>query len=295
MFISITQGAGGPVPTKIGVDGAPFTLGGGIRGSAPKRAMDPNFEIITETYDGSASFTVPIAVAADAQPGAQTLTVSVRFQTCNDQSCLPPKTIKVTAPIEITAGTAATNANTNANASPSATPTPKNANANVNANTNANLKANANANTNATANTEVNSAENTAVAENSNTATNSVSSATVSQSSDPPPSNFNAGGIDANSSLLSFIWTAILAGALSLLTPCVFPMIPITVSYFTNHAEGSRANAVRNALVFALGIIFTFTVLGLFLAVFFGAAGINKFAASPYVNILSADCLSLLR
>src|SRR4051794_6819777 len=47
---SITQGAGGPYPTKIAVDGAPFSLGGGIKASAPKRAMDPNFQIVTETY-----------------------------------------------------------------------------------------------------------------------------------------------------------------------------------------------------------------------------------------------------
>jgi len=51
-------------------------------------------------------------------------------------------------------------------------------------------------------------------------------------------------------------------GALSLLTPCVFPMIPITVSYFTNHAGGNRKNAVFTAFVYAVGIILTFTALG---------------------------------
>ncbi len=85
--------------------------------------------------------------------------------------------------------------------------------------------------------------------------------------------------------LWHFLWAAILAGSISLLTPCVFPMIPITVSYFTKHAEGSQAKAVRNAFVFTLGIIFTFTILGLLLALLFGAAGINKFAANPYVNL----------
>jgi thiol:disulfide interchange protein DsbD len=75
-------------------------------------------------------------------------------------------------------------------------------------------------------------------------------------------------------------------GALSLLTPCVFPMVPITVSYFTSHAAGHRTAAVRDALIYALGIIFTFTALGVALALIFGAAGINKLAASPWVNIL---------
>ena len=86
--------------------------------------------------------------------------------------------------------------------------------------------------------------------------------------------------------LWSFIWLAITLGALSLLTPCVFPMIPITVSYFTNHSSHNRARAVRLATVYSLGIIATFTLLGMLLAIFVGAAGINLFAANPWVNII---------
>jgi thiol:disulfide interchange protein DsbD len=74
-------------------------------------------------------------------------------------------------------------------------------------------------------------------------------------------------------------------GALSLLTPCVFPMVPITVSYFTNHSASHRSGAVRDAGIYAIGIILTFTALGVLLAVLFGAAGISKFAASPWVNL----------
>ncbi|MEP7214111.1 MAG: cytochrome c biogenesis protein CcdA [Acidobacteriota bacterium] len=84
----------------------------------------------------------------------------------------------------------------------------------------------------------------------------------------------------------TFIWLAITLGALSLLTPCVFPMIPITVSYFTNHSSGSRAKAVRLASVYSLGIVATFTLVGMLLAIFVGAAGINLFAANPWINLL---------
>jgi thiol:disulfide interchange protein len=84
----------------------------------------------------------------------------------------------------------------------------------------------------------------------------------------------------------AFLWLAITAGALSLLTPCVFPMIPITVSYFTNHAAGNRAKALKLASVYSLGIIATFTLLGMLLAIFVGAAGITLFAANPWVNLL---------
>ncbi len=86
--------------------------------------------------------------------------------------------------------------------------------------------------------------------------------------------------------LSSFIWLAITLGALSLLTPCVFPMIPITVSYFTNHSSKSRAKAIKLASIYSLGIIATFTILGMLLAIFVGAAGINLFAANPYVNLV---------
>jgi thiol:disulfide interchange protein len=88
------------------------------------------------------------------------------------------------------------------------------------------------------------------------------------------------------SDLSSFLWLAATLGALSLLTPCVFPMIPITVSYFTNHSSGSRSKAVKLASIYSIGIIATFTLLGMLLAIFVGAAGINLFAANPWINLL---------
>ena len=62
-------------------------------------------------------------------------------------------------------------------------------------------------------------------------------------------------------------------------------MIPITVSYFTNHAAGSRARSVKLAAIYSFGIIATFTILGMLLAIFVGAAGINLFAANPWINL----------
>jgi len=81
-----------------------------------------------------------------------------------------------------------------------------------------------------------------------------------------------------------YVWLAVTAGAVSLLTPCVFPMIPITVSYFTNHAS----SGIRSALIFAGAIVGSFTALGLILALLFGATGVQRFAANPYLNILLA-------
>jgi len=85
--------------------------------------------------------------------------------------------------------------------------------------------------------------------------------------------------------LWSFIWLAISFGAISLLTPCVFPMIPITVSYFMKHSDGDRTRTIKLATVYSAGIIATFSLLGMLLALVFGAAGINLFAANPWVNL----------
>ncbi|MBX7172569.1 MAG: thioredoxin family protein [Pyrinomonadaceae bacterium] len=275
---SITQGAGGPIRTTISIDGGPFKMGG-VSGTRPRVQMDPNFGINTETYEGSAAFNIPFTVAADAPEGSQPLNVNVRFQVCNDSTCLPPKTVKVSAPLTITAPKANASPSPSPSVSPSTTPTPTPspsvtptpANANVNANLNVNSNANVNINT--AANTETNSN------------INSVSSASVTKPNSSSPTNFDNGNVGQDTPLGSFLWAALVAGLVSLLTPCVFPMIPITVSYFTKHAEGSRAKAIGNAFVFTLGIIFTFTVLGFLLAVLFGATGIQLFAANPYVNI----------
>jgi thiol:disulfide interchange protein len=83
----------------------------------------------------------------------------------------------------------------------------------------------------------------------------------------------------------SFLWLAAVTGALSLLTPCVFPMIPITVTYFGGNANRSRAAVLGDALLFAGGIVVTFTALGLGLALLVGASGLARLAANPWVNI----------
>ncbi|MBK9246606.1 MAG: thioredoxin family protein [Ignavibacteria bacterium] len=83
----------------------------------------------------------------------------------------------------------------------------------------------------------------------------------------------------------SFLWFAMTAGAAALLTPCVFPMVPITVSFFTKRSEKEKSKGLRDSIVYALGIIGTFTGLGILLAVLLGAAGIQDFAANPWVNV----------
>lgn len=267
---SISQGPGGPIPTRITVSDGPFKMGG-VSGPKPKVKMDPNFGINTESYTGSAVFNVRFTVPAGTPEGPQTLNAGIRFQVCNDKVCLPPKTIKMASEVTITAGKPSASPTPTPTATPTPSPTPANANVNANTNTaNTNVAAeNLNANVETVTNSDPGSFLNPDGANGQ--------PATVTR---PAESNIN------DQPIWGFIWLAMGFGALSLLTPCVFPMIPITVSYFTKHGSESTAGSVRDALVYAFGIIFTFTGLGVALAVLFGAAGINRFAANPYVNLL---------
>jgi thiol:disulfide interchange protein DsbD len=95
-------------------------------------------------------------------------------------------------------------------------------------------------------------------------------------------SGYNSGGI------FSFLWIALAAGFAALLTPCVFPMIPLTVSFFSKQKEGEGTAAIGQAFGFGLAIVVSFTILGAMLALFIGASGANKFAANPWVNLFIA-------
>jgi thiol:disulfide interchange protein len=101
-----------------------------------------------------------------------------------------------------------------------------------------------------------------------------------------PEDTFNAGLQQAkNEGLAPFLWLSFLAGLLALLTPCVFPMIPITVSFFSKSVDGERRTNYGGAAAYCLGIIGTFTALGIVVTLIFGAAGIQQIATNPWVNI----------
>ena len=85
-----------------------------------------------------------------------------------------------------------------------------------------------------------------------------------------------------------FILLALSMGFLSLLTPCVFPMIPITVAFFIKRGESKNGTPLSNALTYTFGIIATFSILGFILALTLGASGANQLAANPWVNLFIA-------
>jgi len=85
------------------------------------------------------------------------------------------------------------------------------------------------------------------------------------------------------------LWWIFLAafggGLLALLTPCVYSMIPVTVSFFTKRSA-DRREGIRNALLYAASIVIIFTVLGFLITVVFGPAALNNLATNWIANLV---------
>jgi thiol:disulfide interchange protein DsbD len=106
----------------------------------------------------------------------------------------------------------------------------------------------------------------------------------------PLPTKAGAIGLTAllSDGIWAFLGLAALMGLASLLTPCVFPMIPITVSFFSKQAEGNQTRVIKLALLFAAGIILTYTGFGLLISAIFGAGSALTLASNPFVNLTIA-------
>ena len=102
---------------------------------------------------------------------------------------------------------------------------------------------------------------------------------------------------ETDKGLIPFILFSLGMGFLALLTPCVFPMIPITISFFTKLGEQAQSkeenSSIKSTLtplsaatIYALGIIVIFTLLGLVLALTLGASGAQQIAQNPWINLL---------
>jgi thiol:disulfide interchange protein len=84
--------------------------------------------------------------------------------------------------------------------------------------------------------------------------------------------------------LAGFLLVAFGFGLASIFTPCVFPMIPITMSYFVNRQAGTARDSVMQAVVFCLGIIVLFSGMGLAITAILGPFGVVQLGSNPWVN-----------
>jgi len=85
--------------------------------------------------------------------------------------------------------------------------------------------------------------------------------------------------------LLGTFLIAFLFGFTALLTPCVFPMIPMTVSFFTKQSK-NKAQGIRNAIIFGIYIVVIYVLLGTVITAIFGASALNALATNVWFNVI---------
>ena len=91
--------------------------------------------------------------------------------------------------------------------------------------------------------------------------------------------------IPAGSSLLKIFWIGIIAGLIAVFTPCVFPLIPVTVSFFLKRSK-SKSEGIRNAVIYSLSIILIYTVPTFVLTKLFGDDVKYTISTSAIANLL---------
>ena len=103
------------------------------------------------------------------------------------------------------------------------------------------------------------------------------------------------GEANANTSdkgLLAIFLLGLVGGFIALLTPCVWPIIPMTVSFFLKRNKDDKAKGIRDAVTYGLSIVVIYVALGLFVTLAFGASALNDLSTNAGFNIFF--CLMLL-
>ena len=86
-------------------------------------------------------------------------------------------------------------------------------------------------------------------------------------------------------SLVTIFLLGMLGGLVALLTPCVWPIIPMTVSFFLKRSKDDRGKGVRDAMTYGASIVIIYVLLGLLVTIFFGASKLNELSTNAVFNI----------
>ena len=257
---------GGPTAATFGTDvlkGA--KLKGALRpGAGLKRKQDPIFDMPVSYFEHTAQFTQRIELTEKQYEVKGYL----RYGACNDENCLPPTTVEMSAK----------GADGPEKAAAEAAP----ATADKQTETEAEAKELVPAMTD-TATTVL--SETAAAPAQAQTA--ALDSATIRQLWTPVTDKLQALGEShgaAGKGLLLIFGLGFLGGLLALVTPCVWPIIPMTVSFFLKR-NSDRAKGIRDALTYGASIVVIYVLLGLVITSLFGASALNDLSTDAFFNI----------
>ena len=257
---------GDPTVATFGTDvlkGA--KLKGALRpGAGLKRKQDPIFDMPVSYFEHTAQFTQRIELTEKQYEVKGYL----RYGACNDENCLPPTTVEMSAK----------GADGPEKAAAEAAP----------------ATADKQTETEAEAKELVPAMTDTATAVLSETAaapaqaqTAALDSATIRQLWTPVTDKLQALGEShgaAGKGLLLIFGLGFLGGLLALVTPCVWPIIPMTVSFFLKR-NNDRAKGIRDALTYGASIVVIYVLLGLVITSLFGASALNDLSTNAFFNI----------
>jgi len=244
--------AGGPAPTSFTFTSSKkYKTTGKVAEPNGHEIDDPIFQMRIKYFADKAVFTQNIErKTADAF----TIDATVFFMVCNDNSCLPPSEKEVKFTFKKSDVAIENNAGQNVDSE------------------------------NSTA--DLASADKTITKQDTtNNTTNSVSKSAKDALKTPKDLTSKSAGSDTDQSLWTLFFFSFLGGLAALFTPCVFPMIPMTVSFFTKQSK-NKAIGIRNALFYGLFIIVIYVILGTLVTTIFGADALNALATNVVFNLL---------
>ena len=253
---------GGPTPTHLLVDkieGAEL-VGGLTSAQKPVEMYDPNFEMTLRFFSGKVTFRQKIRIT---DPKKFAFVGAIRYMACNDEQCLPPANWEFTVqPKELgklgdaaaTKLTEETPATTEATATSLGEP----------------------------------SADSVASVDTLSVAPQDTAALASSDLWAPVIPELKAYGDKALNQAEGSLWMLLIGGFLgglvALVTPCVWPMIPMTVSFFLKRSS-DRKKGIRDALLYGIGIIVIYVSLGLIVSAVFGSDALNNLATNAIFNV----------
>lgn len=285
-----TEPVDGPTPTTLTVEkisGAELE-GALTHVTAPIKKYEEMFGTDVYYFERSATFTQKVKLLG----GKYIVEGYLKYGACNDQSCTPPTSAEFSISGEVTLPESKTKAQSQEGAKDNGLAVTPNANGN----------SNDSPNTNPSTDESQLSAVNCQLPTDQDTtlftdaiprASSSIWAPVIDQLS-----AFDEGGNSdtSNTSLWQIFLLGLLGGLVALVTPCVWPIIPMTVSFFLKRGttkqstpeekSAAKKRGLRDAVLYGISIIVIYVTLGLVITAIFGASALNDLATNAVFNIL---------
>ena len=252
--------AGGPTPTHLLVDkisGAEL-VGKLTSDTKPIEKYDPNFEMNLRFFSGKVTFRQKIRIT---DPTKFAFEGAIRHMACDDERCLSPSNWDFSVQTKDLGKLAGAAPTATAESQAPQAPTPIMGEP---------------------------SADSTTSAPDTLSANQETAQGVVSDLWAPVIPELKAYGDKALNQAEGSLWMLLvggfLGGLVALVTPCVWPMIPMTVSFFLKRSK-DRKKGIRDAVLYGISIIVIYVALGLAVSGAFGASALNDLATNAYFNI----------